>query len=110
MSRLYQHFNWKQCGFFSQPDLRLTKVPNPRNPEHIAIRTIFDHFLSSGEKTPPSIRLSFDESTLSVFTMKSHSFATLAIACIIASPALAAEFHVSPGGSDAAAGSVAQPF
>src|SRR6478609_5485108 len=48
--------------------------------------------------------------SISVFTMKPQSFTTLAIACLIASPVLAAEFHVSPNGNDAAAGSAAKPF
>jgi alpha-N-arabinofuranosidase len=42
--------------------------------------------------------------------MKSQAFTTLAIACLIASPAIAAEIHVSPNGNDAATGSAAKPL
>ncbi len=42
--------------------------------------------------------------------MKSQSFTTLAIACLIASPAFAAELHVSPSGTAAGDGSRQNPF
>jgi alpha-N-arabinofuranosidase len=42
--------------------------------------------------------------------MKFYFLTTLAIACLIASPAPAVEFHVSSNGNDAATGSATQPF
>src|SRR6187431_1651582 len=104
MSHLYQHFNQKQCRFFPQPDLRLAKLQAYRHPDNF--RSLFVVRREDSAVHPPILR----RNHFLRFTMKSHSFATLAIACLIASPALAAEFHVSPNGNDAAAGSVAQPF